>query len=133
MEFNESTVKERLTSLGYLFPETSSKSDTALVNFAMTRVSDYIKNDINQYEIPEGLVTLAIELICAEFFSNKMMFSPDDLSGLDLSRVANQITEGDTSVSFKDGYSDAELLTSFYNKAKADLDSQLACFRKLRW
>lgn len=133
MEYNESTIRARLTSLGYTFPEASSGSDNALVNFAMTRVADYIKNDTNQSEIPTGLVTLAIELACARFFNDKMAFAPDDLTGLDLSRVANQITEGDTSVSFKDGYSDAELLTAFYTRAKADLDGQLACFRKLRW
>lgn len=133
MEFTESKVKERLKSLGYTFPDTSSNTDAVLVTYAMNRVSDYIRNDTNQSEIPDGLVSFAIDLACAEFFSDKMTFDKDSLTGLDLTRVVSQITEGDTTVSFASGYSDSDLLKAFVENMYSALDKQLACFRRIRW
>lgn len=133
MEFTESALKERLSSLGYTFPETSSNTDAVLVTYALSRVSDYITNDINQDEIPTKLASYAIDLASAEFLNDKLTFSKGDLEGLDLSGVVSSLSEGDTSVSFKDGYSDAELLKEYITRGYEALKSQLACFRKMRW
>lgn len=124
-------VKTRLQMLGY---STISANDDALLTFSIDKVSNFIKNDCNVSNIPDGLLDYAIDMVIADFLKAKRAFSPDDLSGFDLSGAVKQIQAGDTNVVFADGTADENALLDaiidYFWKAGLE---QLSCFRKLRW
>ena len=88
----------RLASLGYTFDE---GKDGWVIGFIIDKVTNLIKNETNQSEIPEGLYQIAVDMACGEFLKAKK--ASGDLGGfiVDLNSAAlKQKSQGDTSFSF---------------------------------
>ena len=119
-------VKKRFKSLNY----TVKDGDDWLLNFLTEKVSDHIENACNINDLPDNLFFFAVDMICAEFLSNKRAIG--ELEESDVESTVKSIKEGDTTVTFAiaDG---ADSLESLISGMKADLDKQLVKFRRLSW
>lgn len=127
-------VIERLASFGY---SDVTDSDMVILDFAVKKVTSTIKNDINQQDIPEGLLCIAVDMVVGEFLSAKKAFSPDDLSSLDLSSEAvTELKEGDISVSLgvADGtQTDEQRLDALISRLLTYGRDEFSAFRRIRW
>ncbi|EFE91183.1 hypothetical protein GCWU000341_02291 [Oribacterium sp. oral taxon 078 str. F0262] len=121
--------KERLKQLSY----TWKASDEALLSHCCEKAASYVKNECNTEEVPEGLLSVTIDIAVGEFLKTKKTFSPNDLSGLDFSAVVTQIKEGDTDVSFSEGKSTEQRLDEFISYLLSYGTPQFSCYRRLRW
>lgn len=124
-------AEEELTAFGY----TITDSDDALISLCVQKAETYIENDINQDTVPHGLMPFAADMVCGEFLRIKKTFSPESITGLDLSAAVKRIQVGDTSTEFA-AYSSqtaAGQLDSLISSLKNSGKKQLSCFRKLRW
>lgn len=124
-------AEEELTAFGY----TITDSDDALISLCVQKSETYIKNDINQDTVPHGLMPFAANMVCGEFLSIKKTFSPESITGLDLSAAVKRIQVGDTSTEFAADSSQtaAGQLDSVISALQNSGKSQMPCFRKLRW
>ena len=124
-------AEEELQAFGY----TLTESDDALISLCVTKVVTYARNEIGYDEIPADLIPFLVDMICGEFLLVKKTFSPDSMTGLDLSAAVKRIQTGDTSTEFAvDKTQTAEgrldtVISGLMNAGKR----QFSCFRKLRW
>ena len=125
-------AKERIESFGYEF----KNSDKVILDFAIQKVENTIKNECNVNEIPEGLFNIAVDMAAGEFLLSKKTFAPEDLSGFDLSYAVKQIQTGDTNTVFAMGdgsLTDEQRLDAFINHLLTYGRKEFLCYRKLRW
>lgn len=125
-------AKERIESFGYEF----KNSDKAILDFAIQKVENTIKNECNVNEIPEGLINIAVDMAAGEFLLSKKTFAPEDLAGFDLSYAVKQIQTGDTNTVFSVGdgsLTDEQRLDAFINYLLTYGRKEFLCYRKLRW
>lgn len=120
---------KRLVSFGYALKE----SDGLAVCFAMQKAENRIKNSCNISAIPDGLFHVAVDMACGEFLFAKKSTGALNLAQLDLNRAVTQIREGDTTVQFANGSSDAEKFEAFLSHLLHGRESELVCYRKLSW
>jgi hypothetical protein len=120
------TVKKRLESLHI----TVTNDDDWLLNFLIEKVSDFIENGCNVDKIPDNLYFFAVDMVVAEFISNKK--SVGKLTGIEVATAIKTIKEGDTSITYAvaDG---ADSLESLILDMKKNLENQFATFRRLVW
>lgn len=107
--------------------------DAELLSFCVGRVSDYIKNECNISDIPDGLARLAAQRAVGEFLGAKLAFNSGDVIGVDAERVVKSVSVGDTSTSFEVGKTPRERLTAAAELLKRSGEGELACYRKIRW
>ena len=126
-------IIQRLASLGYTFDE---GKDGWVIGFLIDKVTNLIKNETNQTEIPEGLYQIAVDMVCGEFLKAKK--ASGDLEGfvVDLNLLTlSKETQGDTSFSWgADKVLSAEerlnyLIDHLLNYGKP----QFLAFRRFRW
>ena len=126
-------IIKRLASLGYTFNE---DKDGWVIGFIIDKVTNLIKNETNQPEIPEGLYQIAVDMACGEFLKAKK--ASGDLSGFEVdlnSAALKQKAQGDTSFSFAvDKINSAEerleaVIEHLLNYGKP----QLLAFRRFIW
>lgn len=125
-------AKERIESFGYEF----KNSDKVILDFVIQKVENTIKNECNVNEIPEGLFNIAVDMAAGEFLLSKKTFSPEDISGFDLSYAVKQIQTGDTTTVFAVGdgsLTDEQRLDAFINYLLTYGRKEFLCYRKLRW
>ena len=127
--------KEMVTARLESFGVTPSESDDALLSLIITKVTCYVQNEINSDEIPAKLIPFMVDMMCGEYLDTKKTFSPDSLTGIDLSAAAKRIQEGDTTIEFAvDASQSAEgQVDSFIDALKSCGRRQFSCFRRLRW
>ncbi len=127
-------VVKLLAALGY--PEITA-NDQIILSFALQKVENFIKNEINWNCIPKGLEEVVVCRVLGEFLLNKKTFSPDDLAMLDLSAdTVKQIQGGDTNFVFGVGEgadTDQKRLDTFINFLLSCGADQFSAFRKIRW
>lgn len=123
-------AKKRLGSFGYDFKD----GDAAILDFAVNKAVNFIKNDCNISDIPEGLFEIAVDMAVGEFLRSKKTFAPQDIAGLDLSAAVKQIQVGDTSTTFGDGSLTAEQrLDALINRLTTYGLGELSCYRRICW
>ena len=124
-------VQQRLLSFGYEIKD----ADLFSLNFCIDKVQNIIKNDCNVKEVPEGLMQIAVDMVCGEFLTAKKTFAPNDLSMLDLGVAVKQLQMGDTNTTFatENSESDEQRLNNFLNYLLSYGRGQFACYRKIRW
>lgn len=93
-------VKQRLASLGIILSIEPTSTDNFLLNFAVNKTIDHIKNQTNLSAVPEGLTHLAIDMAVGEFLYAKKSMGLLDVSSLDFSTTAKRVKDGDTDVEF---------------------------------
>ena len=123
------SVLQRLDSFKYEVNE----SDTWSICFAIQKVENHIKNFCNITKIPEGLFNNAVDMICGEFLFAKKQTGQLAIADLDLSGAIQQISEGDTSITFVSGASDEEKFNIMLNYLLHNGEGDLVCFRKFKW
>lgn len=122
-------VLNRLDSFGYKAKE----EDAWSLSFAMQKVENHIKNFCNVSSVPEGLFNIAVDMVCGEFLFAKKQTGQLTVGELDLSCAIEQISEGDTTVTFGDGTSDEDKFTMLLNHLMNKGEGDFICFRKLKW
>lgn len=121
-------IVNRLASLGY----TVTDEDAWAITFCTDKVENHIKNACNITSIPDGLIEVAIDMICGEFLT--IMFQTGKLDEtFNLEMAVKSVQTGDTNVSFDTSASPearfAALLNYLLNRGVGDL----ICYRKLKW
>lgn len=127
----DKTVK-RLESFGYVI----KTEDKAMLDFAVEKASNTVKNDCNVSEVPEGLVNIAVDMAVGEFLTVKKVFSPSDIAGLDLDYAVKQVQAGDTNTVFAVGdgsRTPEQRLDDFINCLLSYGRREFDCYRKIRW
>jgi hypothetical protein len=122
-------VLNRLISFGYELKE----DDCWILCFTMQKVENHILSSCNITSIPDGLFNSAVDMVCGEFLFGKNQTGQLDIATLDLSCVIQQISEGDTTVTFGDGTSDQEKFNYIINHLMTKGEGDFVCFRKLNW
>lgn len=89
-------VKERLNSLKVPITD----NDDALLNFSIDKVTNFIKTQTNQQEIPTELNEIAIDMVIGEFLFLKKSMGQLDIETIDFSPFAKQVQDGDTNVTY---------------------------------
>ena len=96
--------------------------------FAVSSVTEYIKNATNQLTVPEGLTFTAVDMVCGEFLQKRL--DTDNLEEFKVEQAIKTLKIGDTSTTFKDGQSSGiHVLISTLTSRKGDVLSH----RKLKW
>ena len=90
------SVLKRLDSFGY----TPTENDAFVVAFSVRKVEISINNDCNVSEVPEGLMNIAVDMVCGEVLSVKYRTGQLELSSLDLDGAIASVNVGGASVSF---------------------------------
>ena len=90
-------VVKRLESLGYVVVDT----DRWLVEFAIDKTENTIKNGCNVGTIPDGLHHVAVDMACGEFLFAKK--GSGQLNDFNVEAAVKQIKEGDTSITYAIG------------------------------
>ena len=122
-------VLKRLVSFGYQLKE----DDGWAICFATHKVENHIKNSCNTTSVPDGLFSVAVDMICGEFLFTLKQTGRLELADLDLDGIMTEIHEGDTTVKFANGSSDEDKFNSFLNYMLHTEEGDLVCYRKLKW
>ena len=123
---NYDDVVLRLLSLGYELQE----DDEFTLEQAMIETEQYIMNDCNLESVPEGLKYVATDICCGSFLQTKA--SMGELDGFDVESAVSNIQEGDVSISFNEGINQTQLFDNLINTLTKK-ESELVCYRKMRW
>ena len=126
--FMESVLK-RLNSFGYI-----PKADDGWgICFASQKVENHIKNSCNTTSVPDGLLNVAVDMVCGEFLFTKKQTGKLKLNDLDLDGAITSIHEGDVTVQFASGSSDEDKFDLLVNYLLHNGEGDFVCYRKLRW
>ena len=124
------TVKDRLTALGVeLIP-----SDDVLLNFSIDKITNHIKNETNQYGIPNGAYEVAIDMVIADFLFVKYATGTIDIETINFDVTSvKSVKDGDTTVDYGDSsVSPAQKFTVWLNSL-FHKDYDWSIWRRLRW
>lgn len=120
-------VLNRLKSLSYEVIE----GDEFLIAFTIQKVENTIKNECNITKIPDGLVYVAVDMICGEILMMKKQTNSlgDNFS---IDSALKSVKLGDTTIQI-DGESDEAKLNALINHLMNYGMSELICYRKIKW
>lgn len=123
------SVLKRLDSFGC----TPTENDAFTIGFSMQKIENSIKNDCNVSEIPEGLVNIAVDMVCGEVLSVKYRTGSLELSSLDLDGALASVNVGGASVSFDKNTSDDGKLNILIQFLMNYGRGEFACYRKIKF
>ena len=123
------SVLKRLDSLGY----EATENDCFIIGFGVQKVENSIKNDCNVSEIPEGLMNIAVDMVCGEVLSVKYRTGQLELTSLDLDGAIASVTVGGASVSFDNNTSDAGKFDALVSLLLNGGRGEFACYRSIKW
>lgn len=123
------SVLKLLETLNY----EADKTDGGLLYSCIMLVQNHIFNVCHISDIPDGLVELAARRAVGEFLKMKNSVGMLNISELDLSAPVTEIREGDVSVSFAKGASDADKFNNLLNSLLSENEGDLICYRKIKW
>lgn len=127
-------VTARLVELGVPFAQTELNA----IQFSIDKVTNYIKMETNQSDIPAQAYEVAIEMVISDFVENKIafgLFDPNDVLPPS-SPAIKSVKDGDTTITYAvadspggDGsYSFSWLISQWRHK-----DYDWSAWRRLRW
>ena len=137
---------ETLSDLGSALPESFSRLMTRRLDtlgclpksgfdpaFAAQKAEREILDYCHIEIVPSVLYPILCDRACGKYLYDQKQAGLLDMETLDLSGALSSITEGDVSLSFRSGTSDAEKLESLLGQMMRAGEGQLACYRKIRW
>lgn len=130
--FDAAVVKGRLEAFGIVIDE----NDELSLNFCIEKVRDTIKNETNQFEVPEGLEHIAADMVVGEFLMAKKAFAPDKLIGIDLGYAVKQLQAGDTNTVFATGegsMTPEQRLNAFISYLLSYGKGEFNSYRRIKW
>lgn len=122
-------VVTRLEVMGY----TVTENDKIILKYVVQSCTDHILNATNLDEIPDGLHSQAVDMVCGLFIKEKKTTSPADLTGFDLGKAVKSISEGDTSVTYDGTKTDEERLDDLISDLIQACERDLVRYRVLTW
>lgn len=111
-------------------------ADDPLLPYMINSVTERVKNETNQPEIPDGLHYAAVELAVGEYLAFKKNAGQLDIDGLDLEAAVKQIQEGDTNTVFAIGdgsMTPEQRLEALLSRLTRDRTRELIQYRRLVW
>ena len=126
-------IVNRLESLGYTYDEVSDKF---MLEYLIGKVTNTIKNECNVLEVPEGLMQIAIDMICGEFLFLKKGSGQLDGFTADINAAGlKQTQSGDTNVVFAiEGLKSNEQRLDYLIGYLMNTERrQFATYRRLKW
>ena len=120
---------ELLAALGF-----TVAVDDALLVFIGNSVTERVKNETNQSEIPEGLEYLSAEMVVGEYLNLKK--NSGELEGFDTEAAIKQIQEGDTNITFALGAGSStpeQRLDSLINYLTNGRTREFIRYRRVVW
>lgn len=123
-----SKIIERLKTFGYVY---DMQKDEYSLDFAVSKVTWDILNNINCSEIPEGLMYIAIDMACAEFLKIQKGFGM--LDNIDFEMIAQNIKLGDTNIQFVNEATPEQKFDASINYLLTGYENEFARYRKLVW
>ena len=110
--------------------------DDPFIPYLINSVTERVKNETNQPEIPEGLHWLTVELVVGEYLTFKKNAGQLDMNGLDFEAAIKQIQEGDTNTVFSVGdgsYTPEQRLDSLIDFLINGRVGEIYRYRKMVW
>lgn len=107
-----------------------------LLGFVVGAVTERIKNETNQPQIPEGLHYVALGMVLGEYLSLKKGMGLLDIENLDLEAAVKQIQEGDTNTVFAIGdgsQTPEQRLDTLIARLTRDRTREFIRFRRIQW
>ncbi len=145
----ETALKEvvnTLSALGSSLPEVFSRmvlmrleamgcqaNDAFGLAFIARKEELKILNYCHIAEMPLELYPMLCDRTCGQYLYGQKQTGLLNIETLDLSGALSSITEGDVSLSFRSGASDAEKLDALLDLMMETGKEQLACFRRIKW
>lgn len=123
-------VLERLDFLGYTVKET----DTWMIGFSVQKVENTIKNECNVTSVPDGLYSIATDMICGEFLFAKKQSG--QLDGFNLEQALKSVQAGDTTVTFetdKGSMTPEQRLNNLIDYLMNSGRGEFISYRKIKW
>lgn len=111
----------------------AKEGDAWLVAFCIQKVDNRINSACNTLTIPDGLFNVAVDRACGEVMFSLQQSGKLEPENIDLSGAVTQIREGDATIQFANGSSDAEKFTVFVNYLMHEGEGEFACYRKIKW
>lgn len=111
-------------------------ADDPLLPYMVNSVTERVKNETNQSEIPEGLHYVAVELVVGEYLTFKKNAGQLEIDGLDLEAAVKQIQEGDTNTVFAIGdgsQTPEQRLDTLIARLTRDRSREFIRFRRIQW
>ena len=111
-------------------------ADDPLLPYMVNSVTERVKNETNQPEIPEGLHHVAVELVVGEYLTFKKGAGQLEIDGLDLEAAVKQIQEGDTNTVFAIGdgsQTPEQRLDTLIARLTRDRTRDFIRFRRIQW
>lgn len=121
-------IIKRLKDFGYEYKETT---DAYSLEFATDKVEHHILNQTNCSEVPEGLINIAIDMVCAEFLKIKKSFG--QLSNFDFELVAQSIKLGDATVQLSNDATPEQKFDAAINYLLSGHTDDFIRYRKMVW
>ena len=106
------------------------------IPYMINSVTERVKNETNQPEIPEGLHWLTVELVVGEYLTFKKNAGQLDMNGLDFEAAIKQIQEGDTNTVFATGegsLTPEQRLELLIARLTRDRSREFIRYRRLVW
>ena len=122
-------VKKSLKSVGYDVVD----ADLFLLNQSIEKVKSYIKNKTNQNKVPEGLKYVWIDRSIGEFLFFKKSLNQLNIPNLNFSRIAKEISEGDTKVVYEDTKTTGDKFEVYIEYLLTKGESELLRYRRIVW
>ena len=122
-------VLKRLDSFGCI-PTTY---DAFVIGFSIEKMEQTIKNECNLDELPEGLIPIAVDMVCGEILSTKYRTGQLEISSMDLDGALSSVDVGGASVSFDNSSSDESKLNTLILALRNVGRGEFACYRRIRW
>ena len=111
-------------------------ADDPLLPYMVNSVTERVKNETNQSELPEGLHYVAVELVVGEYLTFKKNAGQLEIDGLDLEAAVKQIQEGDTNTVFAIGegsQTPEQRLDTLIARLTHDRSREFIRFRRIQW
>ena len=118
---------ERLKEFAYTYVE----ADANMLDFEEHKTKWHILNATNCSEIPEGLMNIAIDMVCANFLKTKKGFG--QLTEIDFENVANSIRIGDTNIQFANEASPEQKFDIAIEYMLNGHEQDFLAYRKMVW
>lgn len=120
-------VVDRIESFRYVLKE----GDSFIIYFNIQKVINNIRNTCNTTSIPDGLIYVAVDMVCGEFLFNKKQTNSlgDEF---DLDSALETVKLGDANVSFT-GSTDEQKLNMLIDHLVNTGKGELICYRRIKW
>lgn len=120
-------VISRLESLTYAVVE----GDAFALTFTMQMIENTIRNSCNTASIPDGLIFIAVDMVCGQFLIQKKQTNSLGES-FNIDTAIKSVKLGDVNVSLSDA-SDESRLDWLFNYLMNHGKDEFICYRRIRW